>query len=307
MDMTARDKVLLGTSTFAELDQAPLERLVESGCEIIRNPFKRKLTKGELLELLSEDVTGLIAGLETLDREVLEKSKLKVISRCGSGLSNVDLQAAEMLRVKVFSTPSGPTNAVAELTMACLLSLLRQVPQVDRSMHERTWDKRIGIELRDRAVAVIGFGRIGQRVGQLLTAFDAKVIVVDPAYDDNQSSFIGMKIQEALPVADVVTLHASGMNSILGSPEFAIMKQGVFLLNAARGELIDEEALINSLETGKVAGAWLDTYREEPYSGLLCDYPQVILTSHIGSYTRECRRNMEMEAAENLLMGLRGE
>ena len=308
MSTLANVKVLLGPSSFAELDGTPLERLVESGCEIIDNPFKRKLTKPELLKLLNNDVTGLIAGLELLDREVLEKSQLKVISRCGSGTSNVDLEATKELGIKVFSTPFGPTNAVAELTLACLLSLLRELPQIDRSMHMKKWDKRIGLELRGKKVAVIGFGRIGQRVGQLLSAFDAEVLAVDPMYsDDYGENIVQMELDQVLNIADAITLHSSGNELLLGEREFEIMKQGVFILNAARGELVDESALINALKSGKVAGAWLDTHPEEPYSGPLCDYPQVILTSHIGSYTSECRIAMETEAVENLIKGLRGE
>lgn len=300
-------KVLLGPSSFADLDRTPLERLGESGCEVIPNPFKRKLTKDELLELLSNGVTGLIAGLEPLDCEVLNKSQLRIISRCGSGMSNVDIETAKKLGIKVFSTPFGPTNAVAELTMASLLSLLRELPQVDRSMHIKKWEKRIGVELRGKNVAIIGFGRIGQRVGNLLLAFGSNVLAIDPAYNDTHKEIRKMELHEALKISDVVTLHSSDNTVLLGEKEFELMKDNVYILNAARGALIDENALIKYLDIGKVSAAWLDTFSQEPYSGALCDYPQVILTPHIGSYTRECRQVMEMESVENLLRGLRGE
>ncbi len=303
----AEIKILIGTSSFAELDKTPLNRLKETGCCIIDNPYKRKLTKPELIELLEDDVVGLIAGLESLDREVMERSQLKVISRCGSGMSNVDLEAANKLGIKVCSTPFGPTNAVAELTIACLLSLLREISQIDNSMHMRKWDKRIGFELCGKMVAVIGYGRIGKRVEKLLSAFDAEVIAVDPEYDGSCTNVKKVDLNEALNEADIITLHSGGNELLLGEKEFNVMKQGVFILNAARGELIDEHALINALNSGKVAGAWMDTYLEEPYSGPLCDYSQVILTPHIGSYTAECRLAMETEAVENLLKGLQDE
>src|SRR5262249_43371095 len=117
-------KVLLGPSSFAEQDEGPLRKLAQNDCRVVPNPFKRKLTKQELVDLLKEDVDGIIAGLEPLDRDVLESSRLKVISRCGSGLSNVDMDSAKRLGIKVFSTPSGPTQAVAELTVGALLALL---------------------------------------------------------------------------------------------------------------------------------------------------------------------------------------
>jgi D-3-phosphoglycerate dehydrogenase len=301
-----KKKVLIGPSSFAAIDREPLDKLLAEGYEVIDNPFRHKITKKELIDLLP-GVKGLIAGLETLDRKVMELSDLKVISRCGSGMSNVDVVAAEKLGIKVFSTPFGPTNAVTELTIACLLSLLREMPQINNSMHMRKWDKRIGFELRGKRVAVIGYGRIGQKVGELLSAFGAKVIAVDPEYDGSCVNIKKMELHEALTIVDIVTIHSSGTECLLGKKEFGVMKQGAFILNAARGELVDESALADALDSGKVAGAWLDTYSEEPYKGPLCDYSQVILTPHIGSYTAECRVAMEMEAVENLLKGLQGE
>jgi D-3-phosphoglycerate dehydrogenase / 2-oxoglutarate reductase len=301
------NKILIGPSSFAAMDYSPMNRLVDSGCLVIDNPYKRKLTRDELIEILSDGVEGLIAGLEPLDRDVLRSSSLKVISRCGSGMSNVDIAAAKKLGIKVFSTPFGPTNAVAEITIACLLSLLREIPRINNSMHMRKWNKRIGVELRGKRVGVIGYGRIGQRVGNLLSAFDAEVIAIDPEYDGSCKNIKKMELHEALSVVDIVSIHSSGTELLLGKKEFEVMKQGAFILNAARGELVDESALVDALDSGKVAGAWLDTYSEEPYSGSLCDYSQVILTPHIGSYTAECRVIMETEAVENLLKGLRDE
>ena len=181
MSKTENIKVLLGPSTFAAIDRAPLDKLVQQGYEVIENPFKRKLTKSEVLELLSDDVIGLIAGLEPLDREVMEKTNLKVISRCGSGMSNVDMEAAEELNIKVFSTPFGPTAAVVELTLGILLSMLRMVPQMDRDLHNGKWNKRIGQQLSGKTIAIIGFGRIGQGLAQALQPFNVRVLTIQIA------------------------------------------------------------------------------------------------------------------------------
>ena len=132
MKSLTNEKILIGPSSFAALDSSPMDRLLEEGYYVIDNPFKRKLTKSELIDLLSEGITGLIAGLEPLDREVLEGSRIKVISRCGSGLSNVDLQAAEELGIEVCFTPEGPTSAVAELSLGAMLSLLRMIPLMNK-------------------------------------------------------------------------------------------------------------------------------------------------------------------------------
>ena len=297
-------KVLIGPSSFAALDKSLLDYLRKSGCKIVDNPYKRKLTKPEILQLLGDDVVGLIAGLELLDREVLTNSNLKIISRCGSGMSNVDLIAAEDLGIKVFNTPYGPTTAVAEVTVGALLSLLRMIPIMNRALHERKWEKRIGTQLEGKTAAIIGFGRIGRKVGRLLKAFNAQLLAVDPKYSGVVDDIPIIDLDQALNEADIIILHLSGENILLGKREFGLMKQGVYVLNAARGELIDEKELVKALNTGRVAGAWLDTFSIEPYKGPLCGYDQVVLTPHIGSYTKECRLSMEMEAVKNLLKGL---
>lgn len=299
-----KHKILIGPSTFAALDSAPMDMLSQSGFEVVNNPFGRKLTRSELIQLL-KGVTGLIAGLESLDREVLANSELKVISRCGSGMSNVDLKAADELGIKIFSTPDGPTSAVAELTIGALLCLLRMIPQMDRNLHNGKWNKRIGTQLEGKTIVIVGFGRIGRRLAELLVPFKIKILLVDPFLQESKEEFPVLTIEEALPHADIVTLHSSGETEIIGANELNLIKPGAFLLNAARGDLIDEDVLVQSLENGKIKGAWIDTFKQEPYSGPLTKFEQVVLTPHIGSYTYECRRSMEMESVDKLLKGFK--
>jgi D-3-phosphoglycerate dehydrogenase len=293
-------KILLGPSSFAEIDKTPVERLQDAGFEVIANPYRRKLTKLELLRLLTPDVVGIIAGLEPLDREVLSQSKLKGISRVGAGLTNVDLKAAAELGIDVRYTPDGPTEAVAELTVGALLSLLRMIPAMDRALHASKWDKRIGTQLKDKTVAIIGYGRIGRRVAELLSPFNVRLLAVDP-YPKPPVEAELVSLDEALAKADIISLHCSGESCLLGEREFQIMKRGAFLLNVARGGMIAEDALISALEDGRLAGVWLDTFCVEPYTGALCSREDVLLTPHVGSYTLECRLEMECEAVQNLL------
>jgi D-3-phosphoglycerate dehydrogenase len=157
------EKILIGPSSFAALNYTPKQKLIDAGLQVIDNPFKRKLTKEELIKLLP-GVIGVIAGLEPLDREVMEKSDLKVISRCGSGMSNVDEEAAQDLGVKVYSTPEAPVKAVAELTIGAMLSLLRSIPHMNDDLHAGGWSKKIGTQLHGKIVAIIGYGRIGSYV-----------------------------------------------------------------------------------------------------------------------------------------------
>jgi D-3-phosphoglycerate dehydrogenase len=298
-------KVLIGPSSFAAQSAAPRETLEAAGCEVIDNPYGRKLTPAELAGLLAGGVEAILAGLETLDRAVLEGSQLRVISRCGSGMSNVDLKAAEELGIQVYSTPDAPTTAVAELTVGALLSLLRELPAKDRGVREGRWDKRPGSQLAGKTVAVVGLGRIGRRVAALLGAFGTRVLGVDPFCATAPEGVELVALDEALARADVVALHSSGAARLLGKDELARMKPGAYLLNAARGELVDEEALLEALESGHLAGAWLDVFGREPYQGPLCGCDRALLTPHVGSYTVEGRIAMEQEAAENLVRGLR--
>lgn len=301
--MTGRRKILVAPSSFGVVDRAPLERLEQAGLEVISNPYGRKLTKEELQKLLP-GVIGIVAGLEPLTREILEGSDLKVISRCGVGLSNVDLEAAATLGIAVRSTPDAPTLAVAELTLGAMLSVIRRIPQMDHDLHEGRWVKQVGTQLCGKTVVIIGFGRIGRKLADLLKPLDVAIVAVDSVIAPAANDVTFLSLGEALKTGDIVTLHASGESQILGDAEFALMKPGVHLLNSARGGLINESALCRALEGRIVAGAWLDTFGQEPYSGPLLGYPQVILTPHVGSSTAECRSRMERESVENLLVAL---
>ena len=284
-------KILITTSSF-ETKEA-LEKLRVQNFEVVLNPHKRKVTPEELRELLP-GVAGLIAGTEKIDRETMKNSQLKVISRVGAGIDGIDLEAAKELGIAVENTPDAPTAAVAELTLGAMLSLLRQIPQMNQDLHVQTWGKKTGIQLSGKTVLIIGFGRIGKYLAKLLEPFQVKLLAVDPVLP-------GISLSGALPQADIISIHASGSRQILGKDEFLMMKDGVYILNVARGGAVDESALIEAIKTGKVAGAWLDVFSEEPYKGPLAEFPQVILTPHIGSHTKECRTCMEIEAADNLL------
>lgn len=296
-------RILIGPSSFGELDAAPLKRLHDAGFDVLENPFRRKLSEEELIDLLP-GVTGLVAGLEPLGRTVLEQSELRAISRCGTGVSNVDLDTARRLGIHVRNTPDAPTAAVAELTIAAMLALLRQIVPMNAGLHEGRWTRIAGAQIEGRTVAVVGFGRVGQRVATLLLAFRAKVVAVDPRVNSVNPPVALASLADALPLADIVTLHASGEDTILGKAELLRMRPGALVLNCGRGGLVDETALCEALDSGHLAGAWIDAFRDEPYNGPLTKYPQVLLTPHIGSFTAECRRRMEMEAVENLLDAL---
>jgi D-3-phosphoglycerate dehydrogenase len=299
-------RVAIGPSSFAAEDKTPLRLLESSGIEVVPNPYSRRLTEPEIMEHL-KNVDGLIAGLEPLNKRVLSAfPELKAVARVGIGMDNVDVEAANELGIKVSNTPDEPAQAVAEMTLAALLALCRGLVPANASLHAGKWQKTVGTGLIGTKVLVIGYGRVGRRVGELLRNFGAEVLVTDPFLSDSQLNDGErlVTLNEGLSEASVVSLHASGNEAILGDNEFRKMQDGVIILNAARGELVDENALIKALENGKVNGAWLDVFWKEPYHGRLLDFEQVLLTPHISTYTRQCRLNMEMAAVKNLLRDL---
>ncbi len=303
-----RARIAIGPSSFAEEDDAPMRRLKSAGCEVVANPFARRLTEPEIIAHLNS-IDGLIAGLEPLNAKVIASAapKLKAIARVGIGVDNVDFDAAAKHGVKVSSTPEGPTQAVAELTMTAMLALCRRLVPADAALHRGEWKKIMGQGLDGATLLVIGYGRIGRRVAQLASAFGARIAVYDPFIDGDElpeGSANYPQLAGALAIADVISLHAGGKGPLLGAAEFARMKPGVLLLNSARGELVDEDALLAALDSGKVAGAWFDAFWKEPYSGRLTQCPQVLLTPHVATYTRQCRLSMETAAVENLLRDL---
>jgi D-3-phosphoglycerate dehydrogenase len=303
MSLAGRRTILIGPTTFGAFDPRPVQQLEDAGFTVRRNPVGRKMNQEELLLALT-DVVGVVAGLEMYPAEVLARSQLKVVSRCGVGLENIDLPAAQEMGIKVYSTPNAPTTAVAELTVGALITLLRGVPQMDRMMHDGKWEKRSGPQLEGKTITLIGLGRIGRKVAEYLRPFGVRLLGVDPVLQGAVEGIRMVSLAQALAESDIVSIHASGSAEILGEAELAAIKPGAYVANTGRGGLINERALCNALESGRVAGAWLDCFSEEPYQGPLTSYPQVLMTPHIGYSSDEARRRMEMEAASNLLAGL---
>ncbi len=299
-------RVQITTSTFGDADRRPLEILADAGIEVALNPFGRRLTESEVTDAL-RDTDGLIAGLEPLTAAVFEASpRLKAIARVGIGMTNVDAAAAARNGIKVSNTPDAPARAVAEMTVAAMLSLCRRLPESNDHLHRRQWKKFLGTGLEGSSVFLIGCGRAGRRVAELLQPFGAAVSTFDPnvAADQLPPGVTAVSLEDGLAGADVVSLHASGDRVLLGETELQSLKRGAILLNSARGELVDETALLRALDDGTVAGAWFDAFWNEPYDGPLCDRPQVLLTPHAATYSRQCRSEMETQAVRNLLRDL---
>ena len=303
-------KILVTPSSFGECGPKPIQLLEESGYEIQMNPNKRRLTSDEVVSLGS-DCIGIIAGLEKLDADTLSRfANLRVVSRLGSGVDNVDLEAAKQYGIHVRSTPYGPTRAAAELTLAMVMALLRNIPMADRNMRKGVWHKEIGQLLQGRIVGILGLGRIGREVAQLMIAMGCTVLGHDLAPDVDWSAKHNVKLvdfTDLLVESEILCIHVSILDdntTLIGAKELASMRPGSMLVNMARGGIVDEDALVTALKNETLKGAALDVYSQEPYTGPLTEIENVVLTPHLGSYAKDAKLAMEIESVENLLESL---
>lgn len=304
-------KVLTSPSSMGQCGSEPFDLLRENGYEVINNPYGRKLTEDEVIEL-AKDCDGIVAGVEPLTPRVMDALPgLKCISRVGVGMDNVDLEYAKQKGIIVVNTPDGPTRGVAELTLAMTLSLLRRIPQADAALHQRKWKKQIGNLFLNKKVGIIGLGRIGKSVAELFRGLKNPVIGYDPYANEAWAKENGVELasfDEVLKHADILTLHVPGnkdKSPVIGAAELAMMKDGAFLINIARGGVVDEAALYTALKDGKLAGAAIDVYTKEPYDGPLCDLDNIIMTPHLGSYAKEGKLQMEIDAVKNFIEALK--
>jgi D-3-phosphoglycerate dehydrogenase / 2-oxoglutarate reductase len=299
-------QVLISTSSFNLANFAQLSDLEKAGVEVKLNPFAARLTEKQVIDLLGTDTIGLIAGLEPLTKNVLQAAKsLKVIARVGTGLDSVDLVAAKELEIIVLNTPDAPTKAVAELTIAHILGLLRHLSQADRQIRNGIWKGLMGSLLETKTVGIVGFGRIGKRVATLLSAFGASVLISDAQVKSGDFQNVGL--DELCTRSDIVSLHlpySEATHHIIDEKRINLMKKGSFIVNISRGGLVDEAMLLVALKSGHLAGAALDCFEQEPYEGELRNLENVQITAHMGSYARETRDLMEQEASRLLVNAL---
>lgn len=306
------DLIFVALSTFAEHDTAPLRLLENSGYPLRIHRTGKRITTAELARDAA-DAAVIIAGVELYDAATINNlPALRCISRCGVGVDAIDLPAARQRGITVANTPTIPVQAVAELALTMFLALSRNLRSQGKCMEARQWQKTTGHLLAGRTVGLLGFGRIGQKVAALCRAFDARVLVHDPRTAASTAQELGVVLvekQQLLNESDIVSLHASknaGQTVLISAVELSLMKPGSILVNLARGEMVDEAALVEALQSGHIAGAGLDVFCVEPYQGPLCDFNQVILTPHTATLTFETRSAMEFQCVQNALDFLGG-
>lgn len=271
---------------------------------------KTELTPKQLLEKIGSYDVLVVRSATKVTKDVIDAGKkLKIIARAGVGLDNIDVQAASARGIELINAPEAPTIAVAELVIGLMLSWARQLPRADASIKQGRWEKAqlIGSELRSKTLGIIGTGRIGRAVGYRAKAFLMDLLAFDVTQSTEFIERTGARyvdLKELLRESDFVTLHvplAPQTRHMIGRRELELMKPTAVLINTSRGEVVDEAALIEALQKGKIAGACLDVYeREPPKDSPLLKLPNVVLTPHIGASTVEAQREAAVLVAERI-------
>lgn len=307
------NKILTSPSSFGQISPKPYQILEEKGYTIVKNPYGRKLTEDEVIKIAS-DCIGIVAGVEPITKRVMDAlPKLKCISRVGVGMDSVDLSYAKQKNIKVINTPDGPTRSVAEMTLAMTLSLLRKIPQADANIKNGVWKKETGNLLFGKTIGVIGLGRIGKLTAELFSKLGNLVIGYDLFPDKKwaeKNNIELLNISNLIEKSDIVSIHVppnTDKTPILGKKELMQLKPNSFLINASRGGVVDESILFDLLNNNKIAGAAIDVFSQEPYSGPFIKLKNVILTPHLGSYAAEGKLQMEIDAVNNLINVLKDE
>ena len=278
---------------------------------------KPKLPPEELLNIIANYDALIIRSETKVTKEVLDKaSRLKVVGRAGVGLDNVDIEIATQKGVICMNTPGGNTVSTAEQTWSLLCSIARNIPGAVQSLREGRWDRKkyTGTELFGKTIGIIGLGRIGSTVGARALAFGMKVLGYDPFTSQErvkQMGFVPATLDEIYRDSDFITVHTPKTKDttyLINDHTIAKMKKGVRIINCARGGIIEEAALLRGLESGKVAGAALDVYEQEPPSmdNPLLHYENCICTPHLGASTEEAQINVAIDIAKNVVDALRG-
>jgi D-3-phosphoglycerate dehydrogenase len=305
-------------STFKVLITDGLD---ESGQSILRDAAetvdRNNISADDLLKEISAYNGLIVRGRTKVTAAVMDAAaNLRVIGRAGVGVDNIDLEAAKKHGVTVVNAPVSTTLAVAELTFGLLLALAREIPRADAGMKQGKWLKKEleGVELNGKTLGVVGFGRIGAEVGKRATAFGMKVVAYDPLIEGDEIKRRGaepLTLDELYARADFITLHlplTGESRNMVGEGAFSKMKDGVRIVSAARGGIIDETALVAALNSGKVAGAGLDVFATEPpgQSDLVL-HPRVVCSPHVGAQTAEAQVRASEDIASEVLAALRGE
>jgi len=306
-------KVLITSTSFGKVVKEPVELLKKKGYQIIWNERGRPLKEDEVREGI-KGIDAYIAGLDEITAKAIEAAdKLKVISKYGAGVDNIDIETATRRKIVVTNTPGTNTETVADLTFGLILAIARKIPQADTSTKKGEWKKFFGSAVYGKTLGIVGMGEIGKAVARRAKGFNMRIIYWSRRRKLDIEEETGAKytdLKSVLREADFVSLHlalTSETKNIIGESEIKLMKPTTFLINTARGPLINEDALYRCLRDRVIAGAAVDSYSDEPpQRSPLLSLDNIITTSHMGGYTYEALKDMGMTSVENVIDALEG-
>ena len=302
------NKILVTPRSLTKNGHPALKRLEEAGYEVIFSNPGSQPSEEELLKLLP-DCIGMLAGVEPVTSRILKSAKcLKVISRNGVGTNSIDKAAAKSLGIKILVTPGANARGVAELAFGHILSAVRSIAFCDSSIKKENWQRREGIELEGKTLGLAGCGNIGKYVAKFALGFDMKVLAYDPFKDESfkpSDDFKYCSFDELTEQSDIISLHCPPKDdgsALINEAVISKMKNGVYIINTARAELLDDEAILKSLDSGKIAGLTLDVFSPEPPKDWrLAKHPNVVATAHVGGFTKESIDRAVSMAVDNLI------
>lgn len=303
--------VFIATTSFARHSNEPIKKLEKTGFVIEKNDKGRKLTEAEMCKLIYK-YDGVIAGTELYSEKILKKAKkLKVISRLGVGTDNINIKYANSNQISIYKTSTSPAVSVAELSLGLILDLIRNISLHNSDLKKGFWNKRMGSILSQKTLGIVGFGSVGQVLANITKGFGLNYLINDIRVNNDYNKFDNFKfcnLEELFSNSDIISVHTSLTSKTNGFINYQLlskMKNSSFIINTSRGEIINENDLIKVIESKMIAGAALDVFSIEPYKGKLLQFDNVITTPHIAAYAKEIRSTMELEAASNLINGLK--
>jgi D-3-phosphoglycerate dehydrogenase len=308
-------KVLITATSFSEVTREPEERLLAAGCEVAHNPYGRPMTAQELAPLL-EDVDACAAGVDDFSAPAFARAhRLKVVARHGAGIDQVDLAECTRRGIVVTNVPGANAEAVADMSFALMMAVARHIPEGDRTTKAGQWVNTYGVDVYRATLGILGLGRIGKGVARRGRGFDMRVLAYDPAFDEEFAARYSVEradsLEQVLREADFVSLHmpvTDETRRIIDAERIALMKPTAILVNTARGALVDEDALADALEQGRIFGAGLDVYAvEPPTNSRLLRCPRTVTMPHVSSNTPGALLAMGNGVVDAILAVLRGE
>lgn len=304
-------KVLITANSFGKYSSKPKEMLENFGFEVVFNPYQRMMTEEEFKNEI-KDADAVILSTELLNKSVIDAAeKLKVVSRYGVGLDNVDAAYCKEKDITVTVTKNANNNAVAEFAISLMFAALKGICISSTYAKRNTWRKVEGRDLAGKTVGIIGLGSIGREVAKKLKSFDVSLLAYDAYYDEafmRQYDIKQETLENLIEHSDIITLHVPAIDErpLLSEAEFSLMKKDAVLINTARASLIDSNALIRNLEAGKLWAVGLDVHPNEPhFDERLFTFENVILTPHNAAISREAIDKTSMIAVENLINSFR--